>query len=83
MNKSTRIYDGSMSFDTLHAINKCATLKQFTIYGHALLLHKWYNDETLNNNWLDLFFQPTIQWQMCDGTLCSYEILQDWKQYSV
>ena len=56
MNKSTRIYDGSMSFDTLHTINKRATPKQFTTYSHAILLHKWYNDETLNNNWLDLFF---------------------------
>ena len=45
-----------MSFDTLHSLNKRATPKQFTTYRHALLLHKYYNDETKSNDWLNLFF---------------------------
>ena len=52
----TRMYDRSMSFNTLHTLNKRATPKQFTTYRHAILLHKVYNDETTNQNWLDLFF---------------------------
>ena len=52
----TRMYDRSMSFDTLHTLNKRATPKQFTTYRHAILLHKVYNDETTNQNRLDLFF---------------------------
>ena len=45
-----------MSFNTLHTLNKRATPNQFTIYRHAIILHKVYNDETTNQNWLDLFF---------------------------
>ena len=52
----TRIYDRSMSFETLHSVNKRATPMQFTTYRHAILLHKFYNDDTYNSNWLDLFF---------------------------
>ena len=61
----TIIFDRSMSFETLDAINKCATSKQFTTYRHAILLHKWYNDETLNINWLDLFFNQQFNGR-CD-----------------
>ena len=52
----TRMYDRSMSFNTLHTLNKRDTPKQFTTYRHAILLHKVYNDETTNQNRLDLFF---------------------------
>ena len=52
----TRMYDRSMSFNTLHTLNKRATPNQFTTYRHAILLHKVYNDETTNQNRLDLFF---------------------------
>ena len=45
-----------MSFNTLHTLNKRATPKQFMTYRHAILLHKVYNDETTNQNRLDLFF---------------------------
>ena len=61
----TRLYDRSMSFDTLHFINKCATPKQFTTYRHDILLHKYYNDESNNNNWLDLFFNQQFN-RRCD-----------------
>ena len=49
-------YDNMTSFDVLHYINQRATPKQITIYKHALLLHKTYNDTNLNNDWLSLFF---------------------------
>ena len=52
----TRLYDQSMSYDTLHILNKRATPKQFTTYRHALLLHKTFNDSTLSRDWTDLFF---------------------------
>ena len=52
----TRLYDNSMSYETLHTINNRANPSQFSTYRHAILLHKTYNDTTLNNNWLDLFF---------------------------
>ena len=52
----TRLYDNSMSYETLHTINNRANPSQFSTYRHAIFLHKTYNDTTLNNNWLDLFF---------------------------
>ena len=55
-----------MSFDTLHSLNKRATPKQFTTYRHGLLLHKYYNDETKSNNWLDLFFNQQFN-NRCDS----------------
>ena len=61
----TRLYDPSMSFETLHLINKRATPKQFTIYRHAILLHKYYNNESNDNNWLDLFFNQQFN-NRCD-----------------
>ena len=42
----TRIYDRFMSFETLHSVNNRATPLQFTTYRHAILLHKYYNDDT-------------------------------------
>ena len=52
----TKLYDRSMSFETLHTLNNRATPEQFTVYRHAILLHKVYNDHSMSNNWLDLFF---------------------------
>ena len=49
-------YNYLMSFNSLHYLNQRATPTQFTIYTHALLLHKTYNDETMSNDWLNLFF---------------------------
>ena len=49
-----------MSFNTLHSLNKRATPKQFTTYRHAILLHKYNNDETKSNDWLNLFFNQQV-----------------------
>ena len=49
-------YNYLMSYNSLHNLNQRATPTQFTIYTHALLLHKTYNDETMSNDWLNLFF---------------------------
>ena len=45
-----------MSFNTLHYLNKRATPDMIQTYKHALLLHKVYNNENDNINWIDLFF---------------------------
>ena len=45
-----------MSFESLHYHNKRATSTQMTLYKHALLLHKTYNDESMSLDWTDLFF---------------------------
>ena len=53
---TTNNYNYMTSFDTLHYANQRATPKQITLYKHALLLHKTYNDTNSNNDWLSLFF---------------------------
>ena len=45
-----------MSFENIHYLNKRATPSQITFYKHALLLHKFYNDESMSLEWTDLFF---------------------------
>jgi hypothetical protein len=52
----TRNYDRSMSFESLHFQNKRATPTQMTLYKHALLFHKTYNDESMSRDWTDMFF---------------------------
>ena len=52
---TTNNYNYMMSFETLHIMNQRANPKQITIYKHALLLHKIYNDDS-NITWSDLFF---------------------------
>ena len=44
-----------MSFETLHTMNQREKPNQITVYKHALLLHKIYNDDS-NIDWNDLFF---------------------------
>ena len=53
---TTTNYHQMISYDSLHYINKRATPNQITSYKHALLLHKTYNDEESNLNWINLFF---------------------------
>jgi hypothetical protein len=53
---TTKNYDNMISFDKLHYLNQRATPNQITIYKHALLLHKTYNDENMALNWQNLFF---------------------------
>ena len=53
---TTTNYHQMISYDLLHYINKRATPNQITSYKHALLLHKTYNDEESNLNWINLFF---------------------------
>ena len=48
-------YDNMTSFDALHYVNQRTTPKQITIYKHALLLHKTYNDTNSTKDWLSLF----------------------------
>ena len=52
----TANYDRTMSFESLHYLNKRATPTQMTLYKHALLLHKTYNDESMSHDWTDIFF---------------------------
>ena len=52
---TTNNYNYMMSFETLHIMNQRANPNQITVYKHALLLHKIYNDDS-NINWNDLFF---------------------------
>ena len=53
---TTNNYNYLISFDTLHYVNKRATPDMIKVYKHALLLHKVYNNENNNINWIDLFF---------------------------
>ena len=77
LNLFTRIYDKSMSYESLHTLNNCANHKQFTTYRHAILLHKFYNDKTFNDNWLDLFFN-----QQLNGRCNTVDFL-NMKQYKI
>ena len=52
----TRYYESTMSFESLHRLNKWATPSKMTEFKHALLLHKTYNDESMSLDWTDLFF---------------------------
>ena len=51
----TRAYDYTMSYDTLHTFNKRATPLKYMKYIHSTLLHKLFNSEIHNKDWLDLF----------------------------
>ena len=56
----TSNYDFNMSYDYLHTINKRATPLQYMKYSHAILLHKLYNSNNQNQDWLDLFTNQTF-----------------------
>lgn len=49
-------YDRMISHEGLHYLNQRATRDQMTIYKHALLLHKIYNNKTKSIDWTNLFF---------------------------
>ena len=53
---TTNNYNYLISFTPLDYVNKRATPDMIQVYKHALLLHKIYNNENANINWIDLFF---------------------------
>ena len=53
-------YDRSISYECLHNIMKHPTPKTIMKFKHALLLHKVYNSENGNQNWLELFFNQNF-----------------------
>ena len=57
---TTNNYNYLISFNTLHYVNKRATPDMIQAYKHALLLHKLYNNENANINWVDLFFSQNF-----------------------
>ena len=57
---TTNNYNYMMSFESLHYVNQRATPTQYSTYTNALLLHKVFNDETMSNDWLDLFFNQNF-----------------------
>ena len=58
-NLSTAIKNGEnlyyqmISFEDLHRISKRATPKKIMDYRHAIMSHKLYNDDELNEDWQD------------------------------
>ena len=57
---TTNNYHYLMSFESMHYANQRATPSQYSTYTHALLLYKVFNDETMSNNWLNLFFNQNF-----------------------
>ena len=55
-----RMYDRTISFERLHNLMKRPTPKELMELKHALLLHKVYNSEIPNQDWLDLFFNQNF-----------------------
>ena len=55
-----RNYDCTMSYDSLHTLNKRATPLQYMKYTHSILLYKLYNSSNQNKDWLDLFVNQTF-----------------------
>ena len=55
-----QMYDRSVSFERLHKLMKRPTPNTVMELKHALILHKIYNTETPNNNWIDLFFNQNF-----------------------
>ena len=55
-----RMYDRSISFERLHELMKRPTPKTLMEFKHALILHKVYNTEVPNQNWLNLFFNQNF-----------------------
>ena len=53
-------YDQSMSYITLHTINKRAAPPQMLKYKLALQLHKLYNDNTYSKDWITLSFNQNF-----------------------
>jgi exonuclease III len=55
-----RMYDRSISFERLHNLMNRSTPNTIMKLTHALILHKIYNTEIPNHNWLDLFFNQNF-----------------------
>ena len=55
-----RMYDRTISFERLHKLMKRPTPKVLMEQKHALILHKIYNSELPNRNWIDLFFNQNF-----------------------
>ena len=53
---TTPNYNRLISYNRLHYLNKRATPNEITVYKHALLLHKTYNNLTMSIDWTNLFF---------------------------
>ena len=53
---TTPNYTRLISYNRLHYLNKRATPNEITVYKHALLLHKTYNNLTMSIDWTNLFF---------------------------
>ena len=56
----TKNYNNMISFEALHLINNRALPNQITFYKHALCLHKLYNSDSTNSNWLSLFLNQNF-----------------------
>ena len=48
------------SYATLHALNKIATPEKMMIYKMSIQLHKIYNSQNMNEDWIDLHFQQNF-----------------------
>ena len=48
-----------ISYD-LHDVNKRATPEKMMIYKMSIQLHKIYNSQSTNENWIDLHFQQNF-----------------------
>ena len=55
-----RMYDRTISYERLHKLMKRPTPKTFMEIKHALILHKTYNTEAPNRDWIDLFFNQNF-----------------------
>ena len=49
--------DPSLSFLKIHEMSDRATPEIFTLYKNVLLLHKLYNNNTVENEWISLNLQ--------------------------
>lgn len=56
----TPSFDRSMSYATLHSVNKRATPSQMMLYKHAILLYKIYNNQHPPKDWLELNFTQLL-----------------------
>ena len=52
--------DPSLSFINIHEINNRSTPEILTLYKNLLLLHKLYNKNTVENEWISLNLQHQL-----------------------
>ena len=53
-------YNNLVSYNQLHVTLKRATPTSITNYNHALLLHKVYNSESPNHDWIEIHFNQNF-----------------------